>query len=149
MRQVDQVTNILTGGKVQINNNNKTSSLLIANTCSSIPSCCTQVYDKEGCFPRNVHGICKGNADTAATTKQTEIAAREKKSSAPWMHILTKSPAAPRLQRLSLSKTVNHHPNYQPHHQIPNNANRINHKLTQNDTTQALPSLQIFQDIVK
>ena len=73
MRQVDQVTNIMTGG------NNKTSSLLIANTCGSIPFCCTQVYDKEGCFRLNVHGICKDNADTAATTKQTEIAASEKK----------------------------------------------------------------------
>ena len=75
MKQVDQMTNILTGGKVQYNNNSKTSSLLIANTCGSIPSCCTQVYNKEGCFRWNVHGIFKGNAHTDSTTKETEIAA--------------------------------------------------------------------------
>ena len=54
---------------------------------------------------------------------------------------LTNSPAAPRqlLQRWLLSKTVNHHPNYQPR-QISIHENQINYKLTQIDTTQALPS---------
>ena len=94
MRQVDQVTNILTGGKVQYNSNNKTSSLL-ASTCGSFHLAALKYMIKKGVFVET----CTESAKAMLTLLQQQNKLKSQQAKKAVHHgciFLTKSPAVPR-----------------------------------------------------